>query len=136
MEMRASAATLDSRITKILRNAFPVTEKRNGLRHANFDTLSRMICQLKAKTQKYLNHLHDQIMAFETALKKSTTLEEFKFEAFESIKEKEMAKWLVIGIGKFPSPSSRQKDDLHHSAFVTRSRTCEQSAQTLLERPE
>jgi hypothetical protein len=64
-------------------------------RGANFDTLPAMIHRFEDQTEKYLNHLHDTLLAIEAALKKSTTFDEFKFEALEAIRDKQTAKWLI-----------------------------------------
>lgn len=91
---RAWSAEVDSKHSvKFATNEILGEERRlNEWRHANFDTLPPMIHRFEDQTQKYLNHLHDRIMAIETALNKSTTFEEFKFEVLESIRDKETAK--------------------------------------------
>lgn len=62
---------------------------------AGFDSLPQMLFRLEKQTQGYLSFLQDQQVAFETALRTSTSFEEFKTTALDAIRDKEQAKQSV-----------------------------------------
>jgi hypothetical protein len=94
---RAWSAEVDSKHSvKFATNEILGEERRlQEWRNANFETLPAMIHRFEDQTEKYLSHLHDALLGIEAALKKSTTFDEFKFQALEAIRDKETAKWLV-----------------------------------------
>jgi hypothetical protein len=71
---------------KFATNEIPGEERRLQERKgANVDTLPAMNRRFQVYTEKYPSHLHDPLMATETAIKKFISCDEFKFEALEAI---------------------------------------------------
>lgn len=78
---------------------------------ANFETLPIMISRFEIDARKYIDHLHDKLLAIQTALQKAESFEEFKNQALELVRDGETAKWLVsdarraieAGTGEFAS---------------------------------
>jgi hypothetical protein len=62
---------------------------------AGFDSLPSMLYELERETQGYLSFLHDRQLAYDNALKSSSTFDEFKSKALDAIRDKDLADFLI-----------------------------------------
>jgi len=62
---------------------------------AGFDSLPSLLAELERKTEGYLNFLHERQLAYDNALKSSSTFDEFKSKALDAIRDKDIAEFLV-----------------------------------------
>lgn len=94
---RAWSAEVDSKHSvNFATNEILADERRKKeWREAGFDKLPAMLHAFEVRMDRELSSMRDTLSSIDNALRNSSNFEEFKSKALESIRDKEVASWIV-----------------------------------------